>query len=128
MKFTETPDQASEIANWENDGGASTSISDAELEREEKLVLLYLGGSVVSNWKRLPRNCQRLVFEDATANVSSSEGIRLKETIARFLHVHGGGRDPLNRRRPVARTRQHASESRVSGHNSDSSSPGQNCH
>lgn len=127
MKLTKNTNQASEIASWENEGGASFPVSDDGMEHDEDVIFLYLGRSVVSNWKRLPIDFQRLVLEDTTANVSSSESIGLRESIARFLHVHGGGYAPPNRRRSDARASEHSVEGRSRARNSSSPSPGYNC-
>lgn len=78
-----------ELSAWENEGGALASNDhrqQVESGSGEQQILRRLGSGVVAEWKNLPTEIQRRLFNHATA-AASCDPAGGKEQIARFLHT-----------------------------------------
>jgi hypothetical protein len=82
------------IAQWENEGGATSSSPDEEndglvvLSLAEQHILQCLGAAVIAQWNELPTDVQKALFEHAVSSGDPRHSIHLREQIARFLHNH----------------------------------------
>jgi hypothetical protein len=84
---------ASDLAEWESEGGAvgSTSKETARhqpLSETEERILRCLGVAVLLQWNDLPTRVQQQLFEHAGGMAETGQTAQLKERIARFLHTH----------------------------------------
>ena len=85
---------AKALGRWDNEGGATGSSPEAELETDlalhaaEERMLRCLGSAVIIQWNDLPTEIQRKLFEDATSMSDQARQFELKQQIARFLHEH----------------------------------------
>jgi len=89
-----------DLSAWENEGGAlapdwaDNRRGQVEPSSEEQRILGRLGSGVVAEWKDLPTEIQRRLFNHATSSaVASCDPIGGKEQIARFLHAIVNERD-----------------------------------
>jgi hypothetical protein len=87
------------LARWEGEGGAPKGKSQQDRERtalaaEEEQILRDLGAAVILQWRDLPRNVQRALFDRAVAMGEPRQSTALKERIARFLHARKKKRRP----------------------------------
>jgi hypothetical protein len=67
-----------------NDKGQCVLASVNSLQR----ILRCLGAAVLLQWNELPSDIQRALFEGATAMNDPDRQFRLKQLVARFLHIH----------------------------------------
>ena len=103
---------ATAIARWDDEGGASMSAQsntgvivpkDVRSKRlteaaavlkldqapaEDEKILECLGAAVITRWGTLPTNIQRELFEHATSLADLAQTAPPKGQIARFLHNH----------------------------------------
>jgi hypothetical protein len=86
---------ASALAEWESEGGAAGSTSEAPgrhqplpLSEGEERILQCLGAAVLLQWNDLPTPIQQQLFEHAVGMAETGQTAQLKERIARFLHTH----------------------------------------
>jgi hypothetical protein len=83
-----------QLANWDNEGGATPSNRDAAedtqaaLAEEEENILRCLGAAVIMQWNDLPTHIQRRLLKNAASMGEPRHMSQLKEQIARFLHEH----------------------------------------
>jgi hypothetical protein len=80
------------LREWEAEGGSlgfeSWRRKHIGLGEQEQYVLCCLGGAVLMQWKELPTNIQRALFERAASLSKEDQTLALREQIARFLHNH----------------------------------------
>ena len=86
-------DLAKALGRWDNEGGATGSLPEAEgpdvaLHAAEELMLRCLGSAVIIQWNDLPTEIQRKIFDDAASMTDPARQFELKQQIARFLHEH----------------------------------------
>jgi hypothetical protein len=80
------------LSAWENEGGAlapdgaDNHRREFEPSPEEQQILEQLGIGVVAEWKNLPTEIQRRLFNRATSATASRNPRHAREQIARFLH------------------------------------------
>jgi hypothetical protein len=100
-KHSGGPDQNKAIARWDDEGGAAKGAPQehrdevAALGKEEEHVLRCLGAAVIMQWNDLPANIQRELFEHAISMGELRQTAELKAQIARFLHKHEDGDQPI---------------------------------
>lgn len=84
------------LSSWENEGGASAVVPDAErgLRYASDDILRSFGQSVVTHWNELPHGFKQAVFQEIVSACDvAAAGLPglprlpgLKEQAARFLH------------------------------------------
>lgn len=75
------PDGGNSYADW------SIGAAGDHLSASERDILLSLGAAVAGRWADLPRDVQKMLFNQA-ASRGSPEAAQLKSHIAQFLHDH----------------------------------------
>lgn len=75
------PDGGNGYADW------SIGAARDHLEMAESDVLLSLGAAVAARWADLPRDVQKVLFNQAISR-GAPDTAELKNHIARFLHDH----------------------------------------
>jgi hypothetical protein len=80
----------------------SAEKSDTVLAEEEERVLRCLGASLIMLWNTLPRKLQRELFDNAGAMGELFDTASLRGQIARFLHKHKDGDEPVPASEPSA--------------------------
>jgi len=82
-----------DLSAWENEGGAlapdwaDNRRRQFEPSSEEQQILGRLGCGVVAEWKNLPTEIRRRLFNRATSVAAFNDPTRGKEQVARFLHA-----------------------------------------
>ncbi|HXS05181.1 MAG TPA: hypothetical protein VN723_00205 [Rhizomicrobium sp.] len=83
-------------AAWANEDGVCIPDFLADAARDPSHdadhILPRLGLSVAVHWKQLPRQVQKVIFDDLGAEITPTEARDLKQKVARFLHDKS--RDP----------------------------------
>jgi hypothetical protein len=69
--------------------------NDITLAEEEEHVLRCLGAALLMQWNTLPTKLQRELFDNASSMGELLETSALRGQIARFLHKHRNGEDPV---------------------------------
>ena len=85
------------LDQWEGEGGAQVSMWALRFEADalgagDRHIGECVGAAMVSSWKEVPTNIQRTVFQRAAPG-TTSDAVRLKAQIARFLHSDKDGAD-----------------------------------
>lgn len=75
------PDGGNAYADW-SIGAAHDRLSESERD-----ILLSLGAAVAGRWADLPRDVQKMLFNQASSR-GAPDATELKTHIAQFLHDH----------------------------------------
>lgn len=67
---------------------AGDVADDASLAADEEHILRCLGAALIAQWKTLPSNLQRKLFDSAGTMGERLDAGALRGQIARFLHKH----------------------------------------
>ena len=78
-------DSSSQLADWENEGGASASVPESASRYAPDDIIRSFGECVVAHWNELPHGFKQLVFREIKSSCNEP-GAGLKKRAARFLH------------------------------------------
>ena len=91
-------------AAWANEDGDCIPdfLADATRDpgRDADHILPRLGLSVAVHWKQLPRQVQKMIFDDLGVEITPKEARDLKRKVARFLHDKASDPRPSYQMRP----------------------------
>jgi len=88
------PKNTKALESWDNEGGTTSRAPQKDrhtrvvLTDNEEHILRCLGGALIMKWNDLPTGTQRELFGAAASMGEPHTKIKLKEQIARFLHMH----------------------------------------